>query len=303
MPNRDTSQDLFEVFADDRVLDAISRGEHIDSADPLLQLLSSAREEAETAMPAPPTIDVPDMHPRRRGILRRSASAAAAGGASITSMLVAGGVAAALAVGGLGYAAYTSTQPNNLKLRQTHEAGDSSEGLPLLGSDGQSWLGSDDAGVGSADAHREQTADPEKNPRKDPRQTPGEDKNLTDEARSGGSAAEDADDSAQESSSAPTTAPEASAGAQVVASGGAQGDIADNVAALQQKVNELATPLWQEPQGVPEPMMLAVPGITPVTTTGETSTTQPAPATPLGNDALSPQVSDTGYSNRSTDTR
>lgn len=149
MNTRGTSQDrgdFSEVLAEDRVLDAIGRGEHVDSSDPLIALLSSARSEVDAAMPAPPLLaellvedpapdeheaetagaagNVSDLASRRRRRLGRGASAAAAGGASITSMMVAGGVAAAIAVGGLGYAAYSGIQPERDKAQHVHDYAD-----------------------------------------------------------------------------------------------------------------------------------------------------------------------------------
>ena len=139
MNNKESSQALgsfSEVMAEDRALDLIGQGQSIDhdveSSDQLYALFSAARAEADANIPAPPLLadllgepalagsdsaedlglDVIPLHKKRRGLLgRRAGAAMAAGGVSITSMLVAGGVAAALAVGGLGYAAYTTTQP------------------------------------------------------------------------------------------------------------------------------------------------------------------------------------------------
>ncbi|RAV32120.1 hypothetical protein [Corynebacterium heidelbergense] len=121
-----------DVAADDRALDAIGRGEHIDS-DAVLALLSTARADSEANIPAPPLVadllgattsapassisegsaepDSGSAAPtplKRHRLIRRSASAAAAGGASLTAIFIAGGVAAALAVGGLGVAAYNA---------------------------------------------------------------------------------------------------------------------------------------------------------------------------------------------------
>lgn len=132
-----------DVLADDRVLDAIGRGEHVSDVDsPLYALLSSAREEAEASVPAPPNLgellgeeyapqdstNVTSISSRRRGSnMRRHARAAAAGGLSVTSMFVAGGVAAALAIGGLGYAAYNGTLPTRETPQNVQaDAGDSS---------------------------------------------------------------------------------------------------------------------------------------------------------------------------------
>lgn len=147
MTKRHASPEGGEVFSDilaaDRALDAIGRGElsaeHKD--DPIVALLTDARRQAELDLPPAPNLsqllgdegasitnDAPQVHtalsaypatpadnelvdePQENRALRRSISAIAAGGASASAMLVAGGVAAALAVGGLGYAAYTTTQ-------------------------------------------------------------------------------------------------------------------------------------------------------------------------------------------------
>ncbi|QNH96533.1 hypothetical protein [Corynebacterium anserum] len=124
--------DFSELLAEDRVLDAIGRGEYVDSeAHPLYALLSSARAEADANMPEPPVLadlleqdgssdtatpatqargaSITTLVPRR--YLKFGRNSVAAGGVSITTMLIASGVAAALAVGGLGYAAYKGSIP------------------------------------------------------------------------------------------------------------------------------------------------------------------------------------------------
>lgn len=135
-----------EVLADDRALDAIGRGERVENEDsPLYALLSSARREAEENIPAPPDLAEhlgPDFAVQdgvegnnvvgissgkeRAGTIRRNARFAAAGGLSVTSMFIAGGVAAALAIGGLGYAAYNGTLPIRDTPQTVHAEGDAS---------------------------------------------------------------------------------------------------------------------------------------------------------------------------------
>ena len=140
MNKKDSSQEhgsLSDVLAEDNAIDRIALGEHYEDADQLLALLACARAEVDKDIPAPPVMadllgqdfyteefhtqefqaqsaesDAPvPLTSRRSGVFRRSASTAiAAGGASISAMLTAGGVAAALAVGGLGYVAYTKSQ-------------------------------------------------------------------------------------------------------------------------------------------------------------------------------------------------
>lgn len=120
----------------DRILDAIGRGEAIpetenfDSKDPIFADLVAHRESLCQDIPPAPDVsflfaedngesaemaaEVGDAENGSR-LLRTSAKAAAAGGISLTSMLVAGGVAAAIAVGGLGYAAYSSSHGAHVK--------------------------------------------------------------------------------------------------------------------------------------------------------------------------------------------
>ena len=108
------------VWAADSLLDAIARGESVED-DQLITLLSRAHRQAGEGIPeAPALADFPGFAAGTEGedatdnvvpIRRRLLRGAAAGGASVSSLLIAGGVAAALAVGGLGYAAYSSNQP------------------------------------------------------------------------------------------------------------------------------------------------------------------------------------------------
>lgn len=137
--------DMSAVLDLDRLLDETTAGHAPRSGDPLLELLGAARAELDercrTRPVSPPDLSVllpvpsdtaraegpvPDApvspgtvvspqegrHRRRRGGLRRlTGRAAAAGGLSVTGMVIAGGVAAALAVGGFGVAAYHGAIP------------------------------------------------------------------------------------------------------------------------------------------------------------------------------------------------
>lgn len=132
----------------DRILDAIGRGELIpktesfDSNDPLFAELVATREALHRDIPPAPDVSFlfPDEEPeladgttgQNSRLLRTGAKAAAAGGVSLTSMLVAGGVAAALAVGGLGYAAYSNSQGAHVKHEESAERG-SAEALDSSG--------------------------------------------------------------------------------------------------------------------------------------------------------------------------
>lgn len=135
-----------DVLALDALIDEVGAGRDPRSGDRLLDLLSAARAELDGAAQdrpvAPPDLSVllpetpgdPTCAPAgtpvtvlpveraglagegrhrrrpRRG-LRLTGRAAAAGGISVTGMVIAGGVAAALAVGGLGVAAYHGAIP------------------------------------------------------------------------------------------------------------------------------------------------------------------------------------------------
>lgn len=128
--------DFAEILAMDRIVDALGRGEDVvdqGTDDPLFELLVRARNEAGASIPPAPLVeDLLDEAPadiadegsgsvastavgtastKSRRRWARGASAVAAGGASMTTLLIAGGVAAAIAVGGLGYAAYQHSQP------------------------------------------------------------------------------------------------------------------------------------------------------------------------------------------------
>ena len=135
---REGEENFASILDVDRILDAIGRGEAIpetenfDSNDPVFADLVARREELYQDIPPAP--DVSFLFAEDGGeesetevaeavggadngsrLLRTSAKAAAAGGVSLTSMLIAGGVAAAIAVGGLGYAAYSSSQGAHVK--------------------------------------------------------------------------------------------------------------------------------------------------------------------------------------------
>lgn len=132
---REGEENFASILDVDRILDAIGRGEAIpetenfDSNDPVIADLVARREELYRDIPPAP--DVSFLFAEDGGeeseaeaaeganngsrLLRTSAKAAAAGGVSLTSMLIAGGVAAAIAVGGLGYAAYSSSQGAHVK--------------------------------------------------------------------------------------------------------------------------------------------------------------------------------------------
>ncbi|WP_417286825.1 hypothetical protein [Corynebacterium variabile] len=124
--------DADAVIRLDRLLDAVAAGEHPETDDKLIGLLADARAELDGASAAAP-VTPPDInalldaesadaagtavtpigsarHRRRRG-LGLTGRAAAAGGISVTGMVIAGGVAAAIAVGGFGVAAYHGAIP------------------------------------------------------------------------------------------------------------------------------------------------------------------------------------------------
>lgn len=130
--------DFADILAMDRIVDALGRGEEVTgqgSEDPLFSLLARARNQAGTSIPRAPRVDGSNggngddngssngaskrvvafpagEAERAKGKRRWKRGVVAAGGASMTTLLVAGGVAAAIAVGGLGYAAYQNSQPN-----------------------------------------------------------------------------------------------------------------------------------------------------------------------------------------------
>ncbi|WP_291474049.1 hypothetical protein [Corynebacterium sp.] len=116
--------DADAVIRLDRLLDAVAAGERPETDDRLLGLLADARAEldaADTAAPVtPPDINAlldadaavtPIDSGRHRRGLGFTGRAAAAGGISVTGMVIAGGVAAAIAVGGFGVAAYHGAIP------------------------------------------------------------------------------------------------------------------------------------------------------------------------------------------------
>lgn len=132
---REGEENFASILDVDRILDAIGRGEAIpetenfDSNDPVIADLVAHREELYRDIPPAPDVsflfaedsgeeaeaEVAEGANNGSRLLRTSAKAAAAGGVSLTSMLIAGGVAAAIAVGGLGYAAYSSSQGAHVK--------------------------------------------------------------------------------------------------------------------------------------------------------------------------------------------
>lgn len=137
---------LFEV---DRVLDALGRGELTaqKADDPIIALLSAARAEADRNIPAPPNVaeiyvendqeliatpgSIAGAGQKKR-LFRRGLSALAAGGVSATAMIIAGGVAAAIAVGGLGYAAYSNSQIRITEENQDVRAEEVEEGTSRI---------------------------------------------------------------------------------------------------------------------------------------------------------------------------
>lgn len=147
--------DADAVIRLDRLLDAVAAGERPDTDDKLIGLLVDARAELDAttaaAPVAPPDInallDAEDAeyaesagaavtpigsarHRRRRG-LGLTGRAAAAGGISVTGMVIAGGVAAAIAVGGFGVAAYHGAIPGiPARDEVTDEQQDLPEGKP-----------------------------------------------------------------------------------------------------------------------------------------------------------------------------
>lgn len=135
---REGEENFASILDVDRILDAIGRGEAIpetenfDSNDPVIADLVAHREELYRDIPPAPDVsflftedggeesetevaEAAEGANNSSRLLRTSAKAAAAGGVSLTSMLIAGGVAAAIAVGGLGYAAYSSSQGAHVK--------------------------------------------------------------------------------------------------------------------------------------------------------------------------------------------
>ncbi|WP_293818495.1 hypothetical protein [uncultured Corynebacterium sp.] len=153
----------------DRILDAIGRGEAIpetdnfDSNDPVFADLVAHRESLYQDIPPAP--DVSFLLAEDSGeeteaaaaagdagngsrLLRTSAKAAAAGGISLTSMLIAGGVAAAIAVGGLGYAAYSNSQGAHVKRETVAEEevveSEESNGLAESSASGQGGVASEE---------------------------------------------------------------------------------------------------------------------------------------------------------------
>lgn len=138
MAQNDDTQGYEENFSSildlDRILDAIGQGkpipetESFDAHDPVFAELANARKDLYRDIPPAPdmshlvaddgNVAYGDFGAQEESgesaegnsrFLRAGAKAAAAGGLSVTSMLIAGGVAAALAVGGLGYAAYSNS--------------------------------------------------------------------------------------------------------------------------------------------------------------------------------------------------
>ncbi|AGP31499.1 hypothetical protein [Corynebacterium terpenotabidum] len=146
--------DADAVIQLDRWLDAVGTGNAPATDDPLLALLARTTAELD-AREATAPVAVPDInalldaegaapvtlvgpsgrHRRRRRFAGLTGRAAAAGGVSVTGMVIAGGVAAALAVGGFGVAAYHGVIP----------------GIPALSDDGRDKGQQDgDGTVGSA---------------------------------------------------------------------------------------------------------------------------------------------------------
>lgn len=140
---RGSEENFSSILDVDRILDAIGQGEPIpetesfDSNDPVFTELIAAREEAYRDIPPAPDVsylfdEEVDWEGIEAGgaagessnssrLLRTGAKAAAAGSISLTSMLIAGGVAAAIAVGGLGIAAYTNSHDALIKREDTAE--------------------------------------------------------------------------------------------------------------------------------------------------------------------------------------
>ncbi|MGP5432555.1 hypothetical protein [Corynebacterium variabile] len=124
--------DADAVIRLDRLLDAVAAGEYPETDDKIIGLLADARAELDAASAAvsvtPPDINAlldaesadtagaavtpieSARHRRLRG-LGFTGRAAVAGGISVTGMVIAGGVAAAIAVGGFGVAAYHGAIP------------------------------------------------------------------------------------------------------------------------------------------------------------------------------------------------
>lgn len=166
---REGEENFASILDVDRILDAIGRGEAIpetenfDSNDPVIADLVAHREELYRDIPPAPDVsflftedggEEPEAEAAEGAnngsrLLRTSAKAAAAGGVSLTSMLIAGGVAAAIAVGGLGYAAYSSSQGTHVKRETVAEEGavdaESSNSLAEGSTGGQSGVLSEES--------------------------------------------------------------------------------------------------------------------------------------------------------------
>lgn len=160
--------DFADVLATDRIVDALGRGEDVAELgveDPLFDLLARARNEADRSIPPAPQISellgdndaetpgstalvaAENTKVKSKRHWKRGASAVAAGGASMTTLLIAGGVAAAIAVGGLGYAAYQNSQP--VKSHKITEAGPERNG-----DDSSSTGAADSSGVGNQESEK-----------------------------------------------------------------------------------------------------------------------------------------------------
>ena len=162
MAQNDDTQGYEENFSSildlDRILDAIGQGkpipqtESFDANDPVFAELANAREDLYRDIPPAPdmshlvaddgNVAYGDFGAQEESgestegnsrFLRAGAKAAAAGGLSVTSMLIAGGVAAALAVGGLGYAAYSNSHDPHIN-RETAAKEGTAEVQSLEGS-------------------------------------------------------------------------------------------------------------------------------------------------------------------------
>ena len=165
--------DFADVLATDRIVDALGRGEDVAELgvkDALFDLLAQARNEADSSIPPAPRISelFGDANGEADGVAAlpaaetakakskrrwaRGASAVAAGGASMTTLLIAGGVAAAIAVGGLGYAAYQNSQP--VKSHKITEAG------PERGGDSDSSSSGADGGYGIGEGGSDKVVKP-----------------------------------------------------------------------------------------------------------------------------------------------
>lgn len=331
--------DFSEVLAEDRVIDAIGRGERIDdgAAHPLYALLSSARAEADANMPAPPVLadlleqdastgpvaaattagggaSVTSLAQQRRRKIGRHA--VTAGGVSITSMLLAGGVAAALAVGGLGYAAYKGAiplpVPNKDATIQAEEQVPSSELLP----DGSRAASATDEGK-SKESSAAADDKRDKKEREERSSETSRDEQSPESEESGSHEVEPSDETAPSEPATEDAAPVIPEDAQVLADGGVPAEPRSGMESLTTNGNGTAgadgpilmdgpaAPAAGAPDPIGEPDTPSAPdGSTESASETSTTSNPPAvPAPPNFNNVPVPNPGTGGDASGSTDTR